>query len=149
MCVLWKLCFSRLFEQQKSKEQHLCDKFINVSLLINLIWKKKKKYWPQTSEWQCIQVILNSGVVDIDLHIRHRFQVWLGAVGGRERLLVSSSDSGLVVLSERMCLLWLVFGVKDHLFLQVLPSLQLHALVLPLELLHVVLHEAAYHDPFE
>lgn len=94
-------------------------------------------------------VIFNSGVGDIDLHIRRRFQVWLSAAGGRERLLVSSSESGLVVLSERLCLLWLVFGVKDHLFLQGLPSLKLHALDLLLELLHVVLREAAYHDPFE
>lgn len=46
-------------------------------------------------------------VVDIDLHIRRSFQVWLRVVGERERLLVSSSESELVVLSEQLLLLWL------------------------------------------
>lgn len=90
-----------------------------------------------------------AGVVDIDLHIRRKLLVWPSAVGGREPTLVSSSETGLVVLTERRHLLCLVWRVEVHLVPRELPLLQLHVLDLLLELLHVVLHEGAYHDPYE
>lgn len=87
--------------------------------------------------------------MDIDLHIHRRLLVWPSAVGGREPMLVSSSETVLVVLTERRHLLCLVWRVEVHLVPRELPLLQLHALDLLLELLHVVLHEGAYRDPYE
>lgn len=82
-------------------------------------------------------------------HIPRKLQVWPSAVGGREQMLVSSSESGLVVLIGRHLLLWLVWRVGDHPVPRGLLVMQLRALDLLLELLHVVLHEGAYRDPCE